>query len=88
MHSRVQSRKLFHVSGINCHVHATTVTGCAFLYLLYNTVAVQHEELINKDLMELEAQREGGERRKEEEVTEELETLMMQQEDYFYLRRY
>ena len=87
MHSRVQSRKLFHVSGINCYVHATTVTGCAFLFLLYNTVAVQHEELINKDLMELGAQREGGERRKEE-VTEELETLMMQQEDYFYLRRY
>ena len=48
-----------------------------FCTLVYNTVAVQHEELINKDLMELEAQREGGERRKEEEVTEELETLMI-----------
>ena len=47
-----------------------------FCTLVYNTVAVQHEELINKDLMELEAQREGGERRKEE-VTEELETLMI-----------
>ena len=49
-----------------------------FFALLYNTVAVQHDELTNKDLMELEAQREGGERQKEE-VTEELETLMMQQ---------
>ena len=48
-----------------------------FFALLYNTVAVQHDELTNKDLMELEAQREGGERQKE--VTEELETLMMQQ---------
>ena len=47
-----------------------------FCTLVYNTVTVQHEELINKDLMELEAQREGGERRKEE-VTEELETLMI-----------
>ena len=48
-----------------------------FFALLYNTVAVQHDELTNKDPMELEAQREGGERQKE--VTEELETLMMQQ---------
>ena len=37
--------------------------------LPYSTVAVQHEELTNEDLMELEAQRKDRERQ-EEEVTE------------------
>ena len=44
--------------------------------LVYNTVAVQHEEL-TKDLMELEAQRKGKERQ-EEEVTGELKSFMTQ----------
>ena len=39
--------------------------------LLYRTVAAQHEELTNEDLMELEAQRKDEERQEEEEVTEE-----------------
>ena len=38
--------------------------------LLYSTVAVQHEELTNEDLIELEAQRKDEETQ-EEEVTEE-----------------
>ena len=38
--------------------------------LLYSTVAGQHEELTNEDLMELEAQRKDEERQ-EEEVTED-----------------
>ena len=34
-------------------------------------LVVQHEELTNEDLMELEAQRKDEERQEEEEVTEE-----------------
>ena len=34
-------------------------------------LAVQHEELTNEDLMELEAQRKDEERQEEEDVTEE-----------------
>ena len=40
--------------------------------LLCSTLAVQHEELTNEDLMVLEAQRKDEERQEEEEVTEEL----------------
>ena len=40
---------------------------------------VQHEELTNKDLMELEAQRKDKERQEEEEVTEEPKRFRMQE---------
>ena len=40
--------------------------------LLYSTFAVQHKELTNEDLMELDAQRKDEERQREEEETEEL----------------
>ena len=40
---------------------------------------VQHEELTNKDLMELEAQRKDKERQEEEEVTEELKRFTTQE---------
>ena len=46
--------------------------------LLYSTVAVQHKELTNEDLMELEAQRKDKERQEEEEVTEEQKRFTMQ----------
>ena len=46
--------------------------------LLYNIVAVQHEELTNEDLMELETQRKDEERQ-EEEVTEEPKRFTMQE---------
>ena len=46
--------------------------------LLYGTVSVQHEELTNEDLMELEAQRKDKERQ-EEEVTEEPKRFTMQE---------
>ena len=42
-------------------------------------LAVQHEELTNEDLMELEAQRKDKERQEEEEVTEEPERFTMQE---------
>ena len=32
VHSHVQSRKLVHVSGVHCHVHASSTSGCAFVY--------------------------------------------------------
>ena len=35
--SHVQSRKLVHVSGVNCQVHAFSTSGCAFVYF-----TVQH----------------------------------------------
>ena len=41
--------------------------------------AVQHEELTNEDLMELEAQRKDEERQEEEEVTEEPKKFTMQE---------
>ena len=37
---------------------------------------VQNEELTNKDLMELEAQRKDEERQEEEEISEELKRFM------------
>ena len=40
---------------------------------------VQHEELTNKDLMELEAQRKDKEGQEEEEVTEEPKRFRMQE---------
>ena len=42
-------------------------------------LAVQHEELTNEDLMELETQRKDEERQGEEEVTEELTRFMTQE---------
>ena len=42
-------------------------------------LAVQHKELTNEDLMELEAQRKDRERQEEEEVTEELKRFMTQE---------
>ena len=42
-------------------------------------LAVQHKELTNEDLMELEAQRKDKERQEEEEVTEEPKRVMMQE---------
>ena len=42
-------------------------------------LAVQHEELTNEDLMELEAQRKDKERQEEEEVTEELKRFTTQE---------
>ena len=50
-----------------------------FCTLLSRTVAVQHEELTNEDLMELEAQRKDEERQEEEEVTEELKRFTTQE---------
>ena len=32
VHPHVQSRKLLHVSGIQCHVRASSTRGCAFVY--------------------------------------------------------
>ena len=50
----------------------------AFLYaLMYSAVAMQHEELTNYDLMELEAQRKDEERQ-EEKLAEELKRFSMQ----------
>ena len=46
--------------------------------LLYSSVVVQHKELTNEDLMELEAQRKDKERQ-EEEVTEESKRFTMQE---------
>ncbi|KAJ8780405.1 hypothetical protein J1605_011669 [Eschrichtius robustus] len=42
-------------------------------------LAVQHEELTNEDLMELEAQRKDEERQEEEEITEEVKRFMTQE---------
>ena len=42
-------------------------------------LAVQHKELTNEDLMELEAQRKDEERQEEEEVTEEPKIFTMQE---------
>ena len=42
-------------------------------------LAIQHVELTNDDLMELEAQKKDEERKKEEEVTKELKILVMQE---------
>ena len=42
-------------------------------------LALQHVELTNEDLMELEAQRKDEERHKEEEVTKELRRFTMQE---------
>ena len=41
--------------------------------------AVQHKELTNEDLMELEVQRKDKERQEEEEITEELKRFTMQE---------
>ena len=46
---------------------------------LIELLAVQHEELTNEDLKELEAQRKGKEREEEEEVTEEPMRFTMQE---------
>ena len=43
------------------------------LRLSFNEFIMQHKELTNEDLMELEAQRNDEERQEEEEVTEEPE---------------
>ena len=40
--------------------------------LLYSTVAGQHRELTNEDLMGLEVQKKNEERHEEEDVTEDL----------------
>ena len=42
-------------------------------------LAVQHEELTNEDLMELEAERKDKETQEEEEVTEEPKRFTMQE---------
>ena len=44
--SPVQSCKLVHVSGIHCHVHASSTSGCAFFFfsLLYSTVESTHKK--------------------------------------------
>ena len=44
--------------------------------LLYSSIAVQHKELTNEDLMELEVQRKDEERQ-EKAVTEELKRFMI-----------
>ena len=46
--------------------------------VLYSTVAVQHRELTNEDLMELQSQRKDKERQEEKEVTEKLKRFTMQ----------
>ena len=53
-------------------------------------LAVQHEELTNEDLIELEAQRKDKGRQEEEEVTEEPKRFMMQEMagNFLYLRRH
>ena len=86
MHLRVQSHKLVHMSGVHCHMRASSTSGCAFVYFTVQStvknkvaqylyfkldlqeddfielLAVQHKELTNEDLMELEAQRKDKER--------------------------
>ena len=32
MSSRVESHKLVHMSGVHCHMHASSTSGCAFVY--------------------------------------------------------
>ena len=55
---------------------------------LIDLLALQHEELTNEDLTDLEAQREGEERQ-EEEVTEEPKRCTMQEMARgLYLRRH
>ena len=51
---------------------------------------MQHEELTNEDLMELEAQRKDEEMQEEEEVTEVPKRFTMQEmaRDFLYLRRH
>ena len=34
MHSHVQSRKLVHMSGVHCHLRASSTSGCAFVYFI------------------------------------------------------
>ncbi|TEA27056.1 hypothetical protein DBR06_SOUSAS34510007, partial [Sousa chinensis] len=48
-------------------------------YDFIELLAVQHKELTNEDLMELEAQRKDEERQEEEEVTEEPKRFMTQE---------
>ena len=69
-------------------VHISSTGGCAFVYKLeldlqendfIEFLAMQHVELTNEDLMELEAQRKDEERHKEEEVTKELKRFTMQE---------
>ena len=55
---------------------------------LIDLLAVQHEELTNEDLMDLEAQRKDEERQ-EEEVTEEPKRFTMQEvATGLYLRKH
>ena len=76
------------MSGIHFKVHTSSTSGCAFVYMLeldlqennfIEFLAIQHVELTNDDLMELEAQKKDEERKKEEEVTKELKILVMQE---------
>ena len=68
-----------HVSGICCHVRAFSTSGCAFVYFTVQYFAVQHKELTNEDLMELEAQRKDEKRQEKEKVTEEQKRFTTQE---------
>ena len=89
MRSHAQSHKSVHMPGELCHTHASSVSGCVLCTLMNSAVAVQHKELPNEDLMELEAQRKNEGRQEEEEVTEELKRFMMQEMagGFLYLKR-
>ena len=54
------------MSGVHFKVHTSSTSGCAFVYMLeldlqennfIEFLAIQHVELTNDDLMELEAQK-------------------------------
>ena len=76
MHSYVQPRKLVHVSGVYYHLPASILYKWLCFCVLYCVIAVQHEELTNEDLMELEAQRKDEERQDEEDVVEEVPVIL------------
>ena len=71
-----------------CVLYCTVLYGVQYLYFeldlqegdFIELLAVQHEELTNEDLMEMEPQRKYEERQ-EEEVTEELMELEAQRKD-------
>ena len=44
------------MSGVHYHLHASSVSGCVLCTLMNSTITVQHKELPNEDLTELEAQ--------------------------------
>ena len=91
--SHVQSGKLVHVSGIHCHVCASSKSGCTFVYFTVESTVAQY--LYFKPRMsgskckssgdvagtakKCQAPRKDEERQEEEEVTEEPKRFTMQE---------